>query len=111
MSPRYRPDVGRELRAVHRNCRLYRRQLPDGRGTELLENLISMLVTEPNLHASPAVKLRSGLRELCLFMGLIGLVFLLRGTSFFLSMIDPDEGLYVLMSRSLLEGKLPYIEI
>ena len=38
-------------------------------------------------------------------------VLVLRMSSFFLSVIDPDESLYLLVSRTLLEGGWPYVDI
>lgn len=50
-------------------------------------------------------------KSLAIFICFIFLSFLLRAWSFFYSVIDRDESLYLLVARSLLNGTPPYIEV
>jgi 4-amino-4-deoxy-L-arabinose transferase-like glycosyltransferase len=50
-------------------------------------------------------------RKIVILAFFILLVVTLRGPSFFMSMMDWDEGVYLLMGRSLLDGEVPYTTI
>ena len=49
--------------------------------------------------------------DLLIFPLFLILVFFIRLPSFFQSAIGPDEGLYLLMARSLIDGQPPYTAI
>lgn len=50
-------------------------------------------------------------KHLLIFISFLALALTLRFPSFFQSIIDWDESLYILIGRSLKEGNLPYIEV
>lgn len=50
-------------------------------------------------------------RDWTVFAFFVILVIVIRSESFFESVIDPDESLYLLMAQSWLDGHLPYTEI